>query len=252
MSGRRSRRAHRSAALLALPALALTPALGGCESTQAKSARLKRNGVQQLAAERGLDVRSQNPDVKVVATAVVHDENGVAVVVALRNRTSRPLGRVPVAIDVRGADGRSVYANDVPGLDPSLVEATGIPANGELLWVNDQVAASGVPKTVDAVVGRERGSSPRELPRIAVDAPRLSTDAVTGVEAIGWVRNDSQIDQRRLVVAVVARHGDKVVAAGRAIVERLLAGRRARYHVFFIGDPRSAQLSVAAPPTVLE
>lgn len=249
MSGRRARR---SAALLALPALALAPALGGCESTQAKSARLKRAGVQQLAAERGLDVRSQNPDVKVLSAAVLHDENGAAVVVALRNRTSRPLGRVPVAIDVEGADGRSVYRNDVPGLDPSLVEATGVPAGGALLWVNDQVATSSAPKSVQAVVGRERGTAPRELPRIDVDAPRLATDAVTGVEAIGVVTNRSQIDQRRLVVSVVAQRSGKVVAAGRAIVERLLAGRHARYHVFFIGDPRGAQLTVAAPPTVLE
>jgi hypothetical protein len=239
-------------ALLALPAFALTPLLGGCESTQAKSARLKRAGVHQLAAERGLDVRSQSPDVKVLFTAVLHDENGAAVVVALRNRTTRPLGRVPIAVDVRGADGRTVYANDVPGLDPSLTEATAVPARGELLWVNDLVAASAAPTSVEALVGRERGAPPRALPRIEASAPRLAVDSVTGVEAIGRVENRSQVDQRRLVVSVVARRGGKVVAAGRAIVERLLAGRHARYHVFFIGDPRDAQLAVAAPPTVLE
>lgn len=249
MIGRRLRALP--AALLALPVLAL--AVSACESTQAKSARLKAEGAQHLAAaERGLEVRSQNPDLKVLDTAVVHDENGAAVVVVLRNRTTRPLGRVPVAIDVRGADGRAVYANDVPGLDPSLIEATGVPAGGELLWVNDQVAASGAPKTVEALVGRERGAPPRELPRIEVSAPRLAVDSATGVEAIGWVRNRSRIDQRRLVVSVVARRAGKVVAAGRAIVERLLAARRARYHVFFIGDPRDAQLAVAASPTVLE
>lgn len=235
-------------ALLVLPLLAVS----ACESTQAKSARLQREGGARLAAERGLDVRSQNPDVKVLATAVVHDENGTAVTVVLRNLARRPLGRVPVAIDVRGGDGRTVYANDIPGLDPSLVEATGIPAGGELLWVNDQVAANGAPKAVDALVGRERGTAPRELPRIEAGAPRLATDSVTGVEAIGRVTNRSQVDQRRLVVSVVARRGGRVVAAGRAIVARLAAGKSAPYHVFFIGDPRGAQLAVAAPPTVLE
>ena len=243
-------RGRLAAALLALPALAL--AVSACESTQAKSARLKADGAQQLAAERGLDVRSQNPDVKVLATAVVHDENGAAVVVELRNRTQRPLGRVPVAIDVRDGDGETVYANDVPGLDPSLVEATGVPAGGELLWVNDQVATNGTPTSVEAVVGRERGAPTRELPRIAAGAPRLATDSVTGVEAIGRVTNRSRVDQRRLVVSVVARRGGKVVAAGRSIVARLAAGKSAPYHVFFIGDPRGAQLAVAAPPTVLE
>lgn len=248
MSRRRAGRLAVVAPLL--PALAL--AVSGCESTQAKSARLKRTGAQQLATERGLDVRHQNSDVQVLATAVVHDENGAAVVVELRNRTSQPLGRVPVAIDVRDAQGKTVYANDLAGLDPSLVEATGLPAGGELLWVNDQITASGEPQTVEAVVGRERGAPPRALPRIEVGAPRLATDAVTGVEAIGRVRNPSSVDQKRLVVSVVARRGGKVVAAGRAIVARLAAGRAAIYHVFFIGDPRGAQLAVAAPPTVLE
>ena len=121
---------------------ALAPLLAGCESTQAKSARLEREGAQQLAGERGLVVRAQNRDVRAVATSVVQDENGTAVVVVLRNRAARPVGRVPVAIDVRGAGGRSVYRNDAPGLDPSLVEATGVPASGELVWVNDQVTPS--------------------------------------------------------------------------------------------------------------
>jgi hypothetical protein len=241
------RRRRRLTALVVLPALALA----ACESTQDKSARLEREGGQALAAEHGLKVTRSNRDVRVLSTAVVHDENGAAVVVALRNRTPRPLGRVPIAIDVRGAGGKSIYANDVPGLDPSLVQATGVPGDGELLWVNDQVTAAATPKTVEAVIGREQASPPRELPKIEVEQPRLATDAVTGVEAIGRVRNRSEVDQKRLVVFCVARRGEKVVAAGRAIVTRLAAGKQAKYHVFFIGDPRNAQLTVAAPPTVL-
>ncbi|HET6448600.1 MAG TPA: hypothetical protein VFG31_05770, partial [Conexibacter sp.] len=115
------------APLLPLLLLGLAPLLSGCESTQAKSARLAREGSRQLAAERGLVVRTQNADVRAVATSVVQDENGTAVVVVLRNRAARPVGRVPIAIDVRGSGRRSLYRNDTPGLDPSLVEATGVP-----------------------------------------------------------------------------------------------------------------------------
>jgi hypothetical protein len=237
---------------LPLLLLALMPLLSGCESTQAKSARLERAGAGQLLGERGLVVRAQNRDVRAVSTSVLQDENGAAVVVVLRNRSPRPLGRVPVAIDVSGAGGRSVYRNDAPGLDPSLVEATGVPANGELVWVNDQVTPTGTPKRVEARIGAEQGNDPRELPRIELTQPRLIEDRVTGVEAVGRVTNRSDVEQRRLVVSCVAQRGDRVVAAGRAIVARLAPGKSASFHVFFIGDPRGARMTVAAPPTVIE
>ncbi len=240
------------AAPLLLAAVGLAPLLSGCESSQAKSARLGKQGAQQLAGERGLVVRRQNADVRAVATAVLQDENGTAVVVVLRNSAARPVGQVPVAIDVQGAGGKSVYRNDLPGLDPSLVEANGVPAKGELEWVDDQVTASGTPKRVEATIGAEHGTAPRELPKLELTQPRLIEDRVTGIEAVGRVTNRSNVEQRRLVVSCVARKGDRIVAAGRAIVNRLAAGKSASFHVFFIGDPRNAQLRVVAPPTVFE
>jgi hypothetical protein len=241
-----------AAPLLPLLLVALAPLLSGCESSQAKSARLERAGAKQLKGERGLVVRQQNRDVRVVATSVVQDANGTAVVVELSNRAPRPVGSVPVAIDVQGPGGRSVYRNDTPGLDPSLVEATGVPASGELLWVDDQVTPAGAPKRVEAIVGQARGDAPRELPRLELSEPRLIEDRVTGVEAVGRVTNRSDVEQRRLVVSCVARRGDRVVAAGRAIVNRLAPGKSASFHVFFIGDPRGARMTVVAPPTVIE
>jgi hypothetical protein len=240
------------AVAVALLAATLGLLLAGCESTQQQSARLARAGSQTLAGEKGLVVRAQNRDVRVLATSVLHDANGTAVVVVLRNRAPRPLGTVPVAIDVRGSDGRSVYRNDLPGLDPSLVTATGVPANGELAWVDDQVTPSGTPKRALARVGAERGAAPRRLPRIELTPPRLADDPVTGVEAVGRVTNRSGVEQRRLVVSCVARRGERVVAAGRAIVNRLAPGKSASFHVFFIGDPRGARVTVAAPPTTIE
>jgi hypothetical protein len=50
----------------------------------------------------------------------------------------------------------------------------------------------------------------------------------------------------------VARRGPKVVAAGRSAIQRLRVGKKGFYHVFFIGNPDGARLSVAAPPTVLQ
>lgn len=237
---------------LLLAAAGLAPPLSGCESTQAKSARLEKAGAKQLAGERGLVVRKQNADVRAVATSVLSDENGTAVVVVLRNSAAQPVGRVPVAIDVQGAGGRSVYRNDLPGLDPSLVEATGVPAKGELEWVDDQITASGTSKRVEATIGAERSSAPRELPKLELTQARLAEDRVTGIEAVGRVTNRSNVEQRRLVVSCVARKGDEIVAAGRAIVNRLAVGKSATFHIFFIGDPRGSRLTVVAPPTVFE
>jgi hypothetical protein len=235
-----------------LLATAVAAPLAGCESSQQRSARLERDGATLLTAEKGLDVSRQNRDVKAIESAVIQDENGAAVVVVLRNRAPRPSGRVPIAVELRGAGGRSVYRNDAPGLDPSLVEATGVPARGEEVWVNDQVTPSGRARAVEVRVGLPKGAPPRKLPRMQPAPPRLAQDEITGVEAVGSIANRSDVEQRRLVVFCVARRGGKLVAAGRAIVNRLAPGRRARYHVFFIGDPRGARLTVAAPPTVLE
>lgn len=78
-------------------------------------------------------------------------------------------------------------------------------------------------------------------------------DSASGVEASGTVVNRSRVEQRLLVVSCIARKGGRIVAAGRAQIERLKVGpKKVPYHVFFIGDPRGAQLSVSAPPTILE
>jgi hypothetical protein len=71
----------------------------------------------------------------------------------------------------------------------------------------------------------------------------------------GIVANASSIAQTRLVVSCVARDGDKVLAAGRAVVDRLVPAAESKkpttFTVFFIGDPQQAQLVCTAPPTVL-
>jgi hypothetical protein len=69
------------------------------------------------------------------------------------------------------------------------------------------------------------------------------------------VRNDSQIQQIKLTIYCVAIKGGRVVAAGRANVPILppaaKAGKPTHFAIFFIGDPRGAQLVLSAPPTVL-
>jgi hypothetical protein len=225
--------------------------LTGCESSQSKSERLARNG-DKAFTQKGLVVGSQNADVQVVDSVVIQDRNGAAAVVELRNRSATPLVNVPISIDVLGPDRKSVFKNDAPGLETGLVSAAFIEPKGQIAWVNDQVTPAGTAQSVDAKVGAARGKPPAHVPQIEASQPQLHVDPVSGTEAQGTVLNKSKVDQRQLIVYCVARRGGKVVAAGRSLIARLRPGQKGQYHVYFIGDPKGGEVTVAAPPTVLE
>ena len=92
------------------------------------------------------------------------------------------------------------------------------------------------------------------LPKIVVSDVKAGRDE-DGSYVKGTSPTSRAIAQKRLVVSCVARDGDKVLAAGRAIVERLAPAadrqKPTTFTVFFIGDPQQAELACAAPPTVL-
>lgn len=230
--------------------LTLAP-LTGCESSQEKSKRLAKNGSKAFT-EKGLVVGSQNADVEVVSSHVLQDQNGAATIVELRNRSDKPLVNVPISIDVLGKDKQSVFKNDSPGLEPSLVSAPLIEPKSEFIWVNDQVTTSAPAASVDVKVGSAPPKQVADLPKLDVTDPKLQSDPVSGTEASGSVTNNSKVEQRQLLVYAVAKRGDKVVAAGRSKIQRLKPGQKLFYHVYFIGDPKGAQVTVAAPPTVLQ
>jgi hypothetical protein len=222
-------------------------AAGGCQSTQEKSRELAQEG-KDVFKERGLRVAKRNPKVKVVETAVLSDANGAAAVVVLENRAKAEQAGVPVAIDVRGRRGKSVFRNDAPGLEPSLVS---IPLLGgrRIAWVNDQVVPTAKPKRLRAKIGMPRRKAPEAIPVLRVQGVKLERLEATGLAASGFVKNESKVDQRDLVLYGVAQRGDRIVAAGRAQIRRLRAGKRGRFRMFFIGDPRGADLDLSVPPT---
>jgi hypothetical protein len=231
-----------AAVLLALP---------GCQSTQSKSAELAKQQKGLIKQEKGLEITKKSTKVRVGLTAVLQDKNGAAAVVELRNSSGRALAGVPVAIDVRGGR-RSIFRNDDPGLEPSLIGVPVLRGRERMLWVNDQLLTDEKPTGVRVEVGREGDAAPSRLPRIELTEPQLELDPTSGWAAIGKAVNHSQVLQKNLVIHGVARKGGRVVAAGRSLIERLKPGKRATYQVFFIGDPRGAQLTLAAPPTRLE
>ncbi|GAC1317537.1 MAG: hypothetical protein NVSMB25_05360 [Thermoleophilaceae bacterium] len=235
-------------ATLAMVVLGAT-LLSACESSQDQSKRLAKEG-RKAFARKGLVVSQQNSSVKVLSSGVVTDHNGTAVVVALRNETATAMVGVPISIDVLAGPGTSVYRNDAPGLEPTLTQAQLLVPHKEFLWVNDQVTGNGA-RSVKPTVGRPARTLGGQLPKVDVSQPTLSTDPVSGVEAVGTATNRSKVEQLKLVVYCVALRGQKVVAAGRAQIARLKPGQKLPYHAFFIGDPHGAKVTVEAPPTVL-
>ena len=241
-----------SRALALLAGAVLATGLAACESTQDKSARLAKAS-KGLLDRKGLSIEGTNRDVKVLDTELLTDRNGSAAVVELKNTTSRGMLDVPVAIDVRGAKGsKSLFRNDAAGLDPALVAAPLLPAGRRVVWINDQIAASGPAKRVLVKVGRPKAPAPARgaLPKITLAKIRTRSD-VDGTFASGTIVNHSKVLQKRLTIFCVARRGGKVVAAGRGVVDKLPPGRRRKpvtFRVYFIGKPTGARLGFYAPP----
>ncbi|HEY7961873.1 MAG TPA: hypothetical protein VID29_08130 [Solirubrobacteraceae bacterium] len=243
-------------------ALPLALALGGCASNQERSARLGALRRRELlahpaAAQGGLTVTRQSREIQVVASAVVHDASGTAVVVTLRNRSSRTLREAPIAIAVTGAGGSALYRNDAPGLDSTLVSVPVLARGARSVWVDDQVQTAGTPTGVSARVGEPAGASVGEPASASGPVPALEVHGVHTVEEAGGsgvqgtVVNRSRVAQQKLVVFAVARRGGRVVAAGRAVLAEVPAGGSTPFQVFFIGDPRGAKLEVSAPASTL-
>jgi hypothetical protein len=232
------------------------PALGGClgvETTQEKSATKAKLAKRAITGQKGLSIGKANRDIEVTSSGVVQDPNGVAAVVRLKN-TGRTQAVLPVAITVSDAKGKKLYANDVPGLDPSLVSLPVLRAGEEVDWVNNQILVAGHAKAVTAEVGAAKSSPSGALPEITLGKVEVGRDA-DGTYAKGTVANASAIPQKRLVISCVARKRGRILAAGRGIVDRLAPAADSRrpttFTVFFIGDPKGAAVDCAAPPTVL-
>lgn len=242
-----------SASPLLAAGLALL-ALGGlsaCQSTQSRSAELEEENATVLLQEEGVTVTKEDPDIEVASSTLLSEAEGNAIVVELRNRSGEDLVDVPIALDVLDAKGRSVYTNDAPGLEQALVAVPFIPARGEAVWVHDQVLATGEPASVEVKIGVGGKPYDGEQPDIEVSAPKLEGDPSSGIVADGEVVNRTGEDQNRFLIFAVARRGDEIVAAGRSAIEHLKPETKpAPYNVYFIGDPRGAELDLYEYPTL--
>jgi len=231
-------------AALLLAALSLS----ACETTAEKSAELRRHAKHVSLEQNGLSIAHESRAVSVVGASVVRDSEGTAVAVTLRNHSARPLREVPVAITVKGADGRVLFRNDGAGLERALVAVPSIAARSTIVWVDDQVPLGGSPANVTARVG-EAPSAPAPLPAMSIAHVHVSEDPANGLVATGTVSNRSKLAQKSLILFGNAARAGKIVAAGRQILPELAAGASIEFEVALLGDARGAKPLVAAPAT---
>ncbi len=230
-----------------LAAISLAVACSGCQSTAEKSAELERRAKHEKLALRGVSVSRESPSVRVTASTVVHSSAGTAVVVELRNTSSWTLENAPIEITVRDGKGGVLFQNNQPGEDASLTRVSLLAPGRETTWVDDQVQVTGTPASASALVGAGARAS-GSVPRMSVSGAHL-TEEGGEAGAAGSVTNGSKLTQEHLVVYAVARKGGEVVAAGRAALPEVAAGATAPFQVYFVGDPRGAQIQTSAPAT---
>jgi hypothetical protein len=236
-----------------LAAAALAVGVSACESSQDRSAELAKQGGNAIKSEKGLQLGGHNSAVKVMASTVLTDKNGSAVVVTLQNTGSTTLTDLPIAIEVLDAKGKKVFTNTTPGLQRALQTVPDLPPGKPVDWVNDQVFPTAKPKSVKVTVGSSTKTTAVDPTALTVSKATIANDPVSGIEANGTLTNTTGSEQDQVLLFAVARKGGKVVAAGRGGVKRVKpqGDKPAHYHVFFIGDPRGASLSVAAYPNEL-
>lgn len=234
-------------------ALALTVLAGvtltACQSSQDKAREIQARA--QASAPKPLVIPKPNKDVKVTGTTLLHDQNGDAVVVELKNESNQTLVNLPILVDIRDAKGKTVYENNTAGLDFGLNHIAVLRPGESFDWVNDQVTSQG--RSVKVTVGEPEAKAPSSpLPELAVSPPKPGQD-FSGPKVSGTVSDKSKLDQDHLILFAVARRGGRIVAAGRGQIKALkIEAKPANYTIYFIGNPTGAEVSIEAPPTVLQ
>ena len=235
-----------------VPALVLAAgiSLTACRSSQDKAQEIQDRAI--AAAPKPLVIPHPSKDVKVENAALIHDQNGDAIVAQLKNESDQPLVNVPILVDVKGANGKSVYENNTAGLDFALNHVSLIQPHETFFWVNDQVTGQG--KSAKVTVGQPEAKAPSgKIPTYFTVSPPKAGHDFSGAKVSGTVKADTKVDQDHLILFAVARQGGHIVAAGRGQIKALKADAQpANYTIYFIGNPVGADVTIQAPPTVLK
>jgi hypothetical protein len=227
----------------------LSVALPACQSTEQESARIGREGRQLVAGTGNLRLGAVNHSVRASDVTLLSSSGRTAVAVRLSSSSSAPQAAIPVLVEVSGAGAKQLYTNATDGLETSLQQMALLAPRARAWWVDDQVLSSQSASGVRVRVGTGR------VPRASVSPATLTTTVQhlvhqSGLSVIaGQLVNHSPKAFGKVPVYAVALAGQRVVAAGRAVVG---AGPRATspFQIFLVGNPSGARLELSAAPSV--
>lgn len=234
--------------------------LSGCTTTQQTAERLHIQYERKDAGHRPIDVKRTDPNVRVVRSAIVRGPGGAAIALTLRNTAGEPVNDLPLAVGVKAPGGGTSFVNDQGRIPYFQAHAPAIGPGDETTWVftSDKPLPSGEP------VARV-GAPPAKPLVVASSVPQLDVEGVSSAGAKGKgskspsqttveaeVANHTGMPQYDLAVYAWAEKGGRYVAAGQGSIQDLSTNETARVNLKLVGDPRGAQIHVAAPPTIFQ
>ena len=243
-------RSVRRASAACAATLPLAVVLTGCVSTQQIAARARLVSARVLAGQNVTEVVSANPGVTVGHVGLIQSRMGTAIVVPLRNNSSRTLTDLPISVGFHTAGEDRLYLNRAANLDyfENHVAAIGPHADSTWVFTTDRRVREGRPF---ATVGLAQlhPAAGEDLPRIGVSL-RAGGSAPAGRTVEVSVSNRSGIPQYGLQVYVVAVRAGRDLGAGRAEVTHLGTHATATLSVALFGVAGRAALRLIAVPTI--
>jgi hypothetical protein len=236
-----------AATVAALAATVLGAA--GCETTQSESAKIGRALGHQSAVAGQTSLGSASRAVRVERKVLLSAGGSSAVALELVNTSAQGQVAFPVLIDVANAAGKSVYRNDIKGIEPSLQQLALLAPHASAWWVDNEVLANGA-QSVSAQIGSSSTSAPAALPQLSTTGVSASA-SFPGPHVSATIENRSKVAQRELAVYAVIIKGTAVVGAGRGVIAQLPPGGRAQVLIPVIGAIDGKTIALTAEPSQL-
>lgn len=238
--------------IAAVCALALAAAAGCGQTTQDQNERLGLRAKRTVESRTPIVVKQPNPDVEVVRTAVLRGDKESAVAVTLRNTGAEVVNDLPIVVGVRGSAGEQVL-NSTAETPYFQAHAPLLAPGDETTWVYTSESDPG-----DGDGFAEVGK-PTEVLAVAPGAPELEVShKKAGSSKKGpttlkvEVKNPHDFPQYDLEVYAWAEKGDRIVAAGRGVLEHISSNASAELTLTLVGDADGSEIQVNAPATFFE
>ncbi len=225
----------------------LAVTVSACESTESESAKIGRQAGASEAAS-SLKLGGVDRSVRVSNVTPLSGAGRTAIAVKLTSSSSRGKREVPLLVKATGDGDKLLYSN-ATGAEPLLQRVTLLRAHASTWWVDDEVLTSGKVTAATVTVGTgKRSPADARSAALSATASHVSGQADSSTVS-ALLNNRTGRAQSGVPIFAVALRGDKVVAAGRAVVASVPAhGQATSVDIPLVGDATGAKIVLTALP----